>query len=248
MAHLKGKCICRTEALRPDLTLTSLRKSKPVKLSCWEKSSALSGHASVSTSRVPADSPATWTRAASSSKTAPSCTARSRLLAQSRVQAQPLKLSFLRQRRPNKQVLQPLRNRRPLSRTHRSKMFCLRKRKPPSLLPLAKLPRAPKAPAQPEIPDISHDWLSPLRFLPVYDACRTQPASQELASLMSSCARLSAFLDSTLALASGFRACIALFRDSAFGGAAQDFASLLGRTAVMFHFRQLNLIFRLWLA
>src|SRR2546430_12497472 len=58
---------------------------------------------------ISADSPATWTRAASSSKTAPSCTARSRLLAQSRVQAQPLKLSFLRQRRPNKQVLQPLR-------------------------------------------------------------------------------------------------------------------------------------------
>src|SRR5256885_15082575 len=65
---------------------------------------------------------------------------------------------------------------------------------------------------------------------------------------MSSCARLSAFLDSILASASGFRACIALFRDSAFGGAAQDFASLLGRTAVMFHFRQLNLTFRLWLA
>src|SRR5882672_2476210 len=164
MAHLKGKCICRTEALRPDLTLTSLRKSRRVKLSCWEKSSALSGHASVSTSRAPADSPATWTRAASLSKTAPSCTARSRLLAQSRVQAQPLKLPFLKQRRPNKQFPQPSPNRRPLSRTHRPKMFCLRKLKPSSLRPLPKSPRAPKAPPRrPEIPDISRDWLSPFQ-------------------------------------------------------------------------------------
>src|SRR5882757_818268 len=164
MAHLKGKCICRTEALRPDLTLTSLRKSKRVKLSCWEKSSALSGHANVSTSRAQADSRATWTRAASSSKTAPSCTARSRLLAQPRVQAQPLKLPFLKQRRPNKQFPQPSRSRRPLSRTHQPKMFCLRRLKPPSLLPLAKLLRAPKAPARPEIPDISRDWLSAAAF------------------------------------------------------------------------------------
>src|SRR5215467_10823544 len=70
---------------------------------------------------------------------------------------------------------------------------------------------------------------------------------QECASLMSSRARRSAFRASAFASASGFRARMALLRVSALDGASHDLTSPPGRTAVMSHFRQLNLIFKLWL-
>src|SRR5216683_5580595 len=71
----------------------------------------------------------------------------------------------------------------------------------------------------------------------------------ELASLMSSRARLSAFLDSVLASASGFSTRMALFRLIGLSliGASHDLTSPLGCTAVRCHFRQLNLICKLWL-
>src|SRR5258708_18458788 len=68
---------------------------------------------------------------------------------------------------------------------------------------------------------------------------------QERAFLMSSCAFFSAFRASPLAFTSGFRARMAFSRLRAFGGAWHDLISPLDRTAVISHFRQLNLICRL---
>src|SRR4029077_8416778 len=68
------------------------------------------------------------------------------------------------------------------------------------------------------------------------------------ASLMSSCARFSAFLASALASASGFNVRMAFARLKAFpsSGARQEVTlPLPGWTAVTSHFKQLNLILRL---
>ena len=69
------------------------------------------------------------------------------------------------------------------------------------------------------------------------------------ASLMSSRARLSAFLASVRKLASGFSTRIALLRSMplSFDGAAHDLTSPAGFAPVTSHLRQLNLIKRLWL-
>src|SRR6267378_3391934 len=71
----------------------------------------------------------------------------------------------------------------------------------------------------------------------------------ELASLMSPWARFSAVLTSALASASGLRRRIALTRFTGlpFSGALQAEALPLDCTAVTCHFKQVNLIFRLWL-
>jgi hypothetical protein len=67
---------------------------------------------------------------------------------------------------------------------------------------------------------------------------------------MSSRARFSAFLASVRDLASGFRERIALLRSIglSFEGAAHDLMSPAGFAPVTSHLRQLNLIWRLWLA
>ena len=66
--------------------------------------------------------------------------------------------------------------------------------------------------------------------------------------LMSSRALFSALRASALAFTLGLRARIALLKLRAFAGASQDLMSPVGRTAVISHFRQLNLICRLLLA
>ena len=67
---------------------------------------------------------------------------------------------------------------------------------------------------------------------------------------MSSRARFSAFLASVREWASGFSARIALLRSTALSldGAAHDLTSPAGLAPVTSHLRQLNLIWRLWLA
>jgi len=65
---------------------------------------------------------------------------------------------------------------------------------------------------------------------------------------MSSCAFFSAFRASPLHSHPASRARMAFSRLRAFGGAWHDLISPLGRTAVISHFRQLNLICRLPLA
>src|SRR6266852_606278 len=72
----------------------------------------------------------------------------------------------------------------------------------------------------------------------------------EVASLMSSCARRSAFFASALASACGFSVWMAFARLSGLppSGALQEATlPLAGWTPVTSHFRQLNLIFKLWL-
>src|SRR6202521_1479699 len=66
---------------------------------------------------------------------------------------------------------------------------------------------------------------------------------------MSSRARFSAFFASVLASASGFSTLMALLRLMPFslGGASHDLMSPAGFVPVTSHFKQLNLIFRLWL-